>query len=181
MRRRAVKINRALQYAYERRTMLAEPPVLAASAQARVGPGEKNASRRRPPQLAHILTVGTAGSYIFRYGNGSETIGAFVHHRCPAAAQLMSVTASPGRAWSLFIAECRLLVLATALATGFPHGGARITHLSGLARAAPAALFPHLGSQGDFWRQPDSESRSAGILERAMVSLLVNDLSSFFG
>jgi hypothetical protein len=93
----------------------------------------------------------------------------------------MSVTSSPGRTWFTFIAERRLLVLATALATGFPHGGARITRLSGLARAAPATLFPHLGSQGDFWSQPDSESRSAGILERAMVSLPVNDLSSFFG
>jgi len=85
----------------------------------------------------------------------------------------MSVTAGPGRTWSFFITECRLFVLVTALAAGFPHGSARIARLSGLARAAPAALFPHLGSQGDFWRQPDSESRSAGVLERAMVSLLV--------
>jgi hypothetical protein len=149
--------------------MPAEPPVLA---------GEDAFSSLK---LAQILTVGTAGSYIFQYGNGSETIGAFVHYRCPAAAQLMSVTAGPGRTWSFFITECRLLVLVTALAAGFPHGGARIAHLSGLARAAPAALFPHLGSQGDFWSQPDSESRSAGVLERAMVSLLVKDLSSVFG
>jgi hypothetical protein len=154
---------------YDRRTMRAEPPVLA---------GEDAFSSLK---LAQILTVGTAGSYIFRYGNGSETIGAFVHHRCRAAAQLMSVTAGPGRTWSCFITECRLLVLATALAAGFPHASARIARLSGLARAAPAALFPHLGSQGDFWRQPDSESRSAGVLERAMVSLLVKDLSSVFG
>jgi len=41
MRRRAVKINRAQEYAYDRRTMLAEPPVLVASAQARVGPARR--------------------------------------------------------------------------------------------------------------------------------------------
>jgi len=44
-------------------------------------------------------------AHIFQYGDGSETIGAFVHCRCPAAAQLMSATSSPGRTWPIFIAE----------------------------------------------------------------------------
>ena len=78
---------------------------------------------------SQMLTVETAGSYIFRYENKSETIGTFVHRRCPADAELMSVTSSPGGAWPIFIAERQLPVLAAALAACFPHGGARFTRL----------------------------------------------------
>jgi len=85
----------------------------------------------------------------------------------------MSATSSPGGTWFVFIAERWLLVLAAAAATSFSHAGARIARLSGVARAAPATLFPHLGSQSDSWSQPDSESRSTEFLERAMVSLSV--------
>jgi hypothetical protein len=113
----------------------------------------------------------------FRYGNGSETIGAAVDCRCPVATQLMSVTASPGRTWRIFIAERQLPVLATALAAYFPHGGARVARLSGLARASPAASFAHQRRQGDFRCQPGRKSCSTGLLGRAMASLPVRDFS----
>jgi hypothetical protein len=76
-----------------------------------------------------MLTVETAGSYIVRYGSRSETIGTFVHCRCAAGAQLMSVTSSPGGTWSIFIAERKLPVLAAALAACFSYGGGRLPRL----------------------------------------------------
>jgi hypothetical protein len=79
-----------------------------------------------------MLTVGTAGSYsqtFFRYGNGSETIGTFIYCRCIAVAQLMSVASSPGRTWTIFIAERQLPILAAALAAGFLHGSGRVARL----------------------------------------------------
>jgi hypothetical protein len=106
---------------------------------------------------------------------GCKTAGVVVRCRCAAAAQLMTVAASPGRTWSIIIAERRLPVLAATPATALSYGGARITHLSGLARTASTAALAHAESQGDFRRQPDSELARYGVLGRAMVSLPVKD------
>ena len=122
-----------------------------------------------------MLTVGTQGSYKFRYGTRSETIGAVVYRRCTAVAQLMNLASSPGGTWPVFIAERRLSVLATALAAGFPRRGARGARLRGLARAAPAAGVANKRRQGDFRSQSGRESCSTGILGRAMAALLVGD------
>jgi hypothetical protein len=70
-----------------------------------------------------------------------------------------------------------LLILAAALAARFPRGGSRIPRLSGLARAAPAALVAHQGSQGNSRRQFGREPARNGLLGCAMVSLPVRDFA----
>ncbi len=68
-------------------------------------------------------------SYTYTYDNECQAIGTFVHYRCAAAAELMSVASSPGRAWPIFFTEHRLPIVAAATATRFPHGGAFVAGL----------------------------------------------------
>src|SRR5262249_55671807 len=106
-----------------------------------------------------------------------KTIRNFVNRCCPAPAQLMSVTASPGRTWPIFAFERELPVLVTAPATAFFRRGARFARLRGVVGSAPVAGSAHRWRQNDFRNELSSESFCVGSVDHVVVSIPVNQLT----
>jgi hypothetical protein len=57
----------------------------------------------------------------------------------------MNASASPGRTWIIFAAQCRMPVLAPASPTAILHGGFGFARLSGMGGAPPSTVTAHPG------------------------------------
>ena len=87
----------------------------------------------------------------------------------------MSASASPGRTWSILVAERRVPLLAGAPAAAFLHGGRGVARLSGLGGASSSAFLANVGRQGDSRCQLDAELSGHRGLGRVSDSVSVRN------